>query len=61
MRRPSIGMGRTHNLVGLGAIASKRKSARCTADGLNVHNAKMCVCCSSTLAAQLERYGRRSA
>jgi hypothetical protein len=43
-RKPPIGMGRTHRCVGLGAIASKRKSARCTADGLNVRNAKMCAC-----------------
>jgi hypothetical protein len=43
-RKPPIGMGRAHRCVGLGAIASKRKSARCTADGLNVRNAKMCAC-----------------
>jgi hypothetical protein len=43
-RKPPIGMGRTHRCVGLGAIASKRKSARCTAGGLNEHHAKMCAC-----------------
>jgi hypothetical protein len=53
--------GRTHHRVGLGAIDSEHKSARCTADRLNVHNAKMCLCRFSTWAERLGRYGRRSA